>query len=149
MRFRMNWRFIRTLPGRNFTYYAEHLFQGSGGIGKARDADAQYALSSLLNQRGDLVRSHNLGPDGLAHQGGLLKVEPVTAGEKWLLSKWIRSDRYPQRLAWQMFTSACASLLKFVCVSLQKRRIGKRHSDIDRLEAPAGGRPHVGVAVDV
>lgn len=49
---------------------------------------------------GDVLHFHNLGDDGLGHKDSLHAGMPVRAGEKWLLSKWIRSDSYPPRLAW-------------------------------------------------
>jgi prolyl 4-hydroxylase len=51
-------------------------------------------------QRGDMLQFHNLGADGLGHQDSLHAGVPVTAGEKWLLSQWLRSESYPARLAW-------------------------------------------------
>jgi prolyl 4-hydroxylase len=49
---------------------------------------------------GDLLHFHNLAADGLGHQDSLHAGLPVVSGEKWLLSQWIRSERYPARLAW-------------------------------------------------
>ena len=51
-------------------------------------------------RRGDMLHFHNLGADGLGHRDTLHAGMPVTAGEKWLLSQWIRSENYPARLAW-------------------------------------------------
>jgi prolyl 4-hydroxylase len=50
--------------------------------------------------RGDMLHFHNLGADGLGHRDTLHAGIPVAAGEKWLLSQWIRSESYPPRLAW-------------------------------------------------
>jgi prolyl 4-hydroxylase len=50
--------------------------------------------------RGDMLHFHNLGADGLGHRDTLHAGMPVAAGEKWLLSQWIRSETYPARLAW-------------------------------------------------
>jgi predicted 2-oxoglutarate/Fe(II)-dependent dioxygenase YbiX len=50
--------------------------------------------------RGDMLHFHNLGADGLGHRDSLHAGMPVTAGEKWLLSQWIRSESYPPRLTW-------------------------------------------------
>ncbi len=50
--------------------------------------------------RGDLLHFHNVGPDGRGHRESLHAGLPVTAGEKWLLSQWIRSESYPDRLKW-------------------------------------------------
>jgi prolyl 4-hydroxylase len=55
---------------------------------------------AIQGRRGDMLHFHNLGADGLGHKDTLHAGTPVTGGEKWLLSKWIRSDRYPPRLAW-------------------------------------------------
>ena len=54
----------------------------------------------IKGQPGDMLHFHNLGADGLGHKDSLHAGLPVTAGEKWLLSQWIRSERYPARLAW-------------------------------------------------
>jgi prolyl 4-hydroxylase len=54
----------------------------------------------IKGRRGDMLHFHNLGPDGLGHKDTLHAGLPVMAGEKWLLSKWIRKDGYPPRLAW-------------------------------------------------
>jgi len=50
--------------------------------------------------RGDMLHFHNLGADGLGHRDTLHAGMPVLAGEKWLLSQWIRSESYPPRLTW-------------------------------------------------
>jgi prolyl 4-hydroxylase len=54
----------------------------------------------IRGRRGDLLHFHNLGADGLGHRDSLHAGTPVTNGEKWLLSKWIRSESYPPRIAW-------------------------------------------------
>jgi prolyl 4-hydroxylase len=51
-------------------------------------------------RRGDMLHFHNLGADGLGHRDSLHAGMPVMAGEKWLLSQWIRSESYPARLTW-------------------------------------------------
>jgi len=51
-------------------------------------------------RRGDLLHFHNLGADGRGHRDSLHAGMPVIAGEKWLLSQWIRSERYPPRVTW-------------------------------------------------
>jgi prolyl 4-hydroxylase len=51
-------------------------------------------------RRGDLLHFHNVGADGRGHQDSLHAGMPVTSGEKWLLSQWIRSERYPPRVTW-------------------------------------------------
>jgi hypothetical protein len=54
----------------------------------------------IKGQPGDVLHFHNLGADGMGHKDSLHAGLPVIAGEKWLLSQWIRSERYPARLAW-------------------------------------------------
>jgi prolyl 4-hydroxylase len=54
----------------------------------------------IKGRRGDVLHFHNLGPDGLGHRDTLHAGMPVLEGEKWLLSQWIRSERYPARVAW-------------------------------------------------
>ena len=54
----------------------------------------------VKGRRGDMLHFHNLGADGRGHRDSLHAGMPVTTGEKWLLSQWIRSDSYPARLAW-------------------------------------------------
>lgn len=49
---------------------------------------------------GDILHFHNLGADGLGHRDSLHAGLPVTAGEKWLLSQWIRCEKYPARVTW-------------------------------------------------
>src|SRR5258706_724641 len=51
-------------------------------------------------RRGDMLHFHNLGADGLGHRDSLHAGKPVVAGEKWLLSQWIRSESYPARITW-------------------------------------------------
>jgi prolyl 4-hydroxylase len=55
---------------------------------------------SIKGRRGDLLHFHNLGPDGRGHRDSLHAGTPVTSGEKWLLSQWIRSASYPPRVVW-------------------------------------------------
>jgi prolyl 4-hydroxylase len=55
---------------------------------------------NIKGRRGDMLHFHNLGADGLGHRDSLHAGMPVTDGEKWLLSQWIRSERYPARVAW-------------------------------------------------
>ncbi len=54
----------------------------------------------IKGRRGDMLYFHNLAADGFGHRDSLHAGMPVTHGEKWLLSKWIRSENYPPRLAW-------------------------------------------------
>ena len=51
-------------------------------------------------RRGDMLHFHNLDAHGVGHRDSLHAGKPVIAGEKWLLSQWIRSEHYPTRLAW-------------------------------------------------
>ena len=55
---------------------------------------------SVKGGRGDMLHFHNLGENGRGHRDSLHAGMPVTGGEKWLLSQWIRSDNYPARLTW-------------------------------------------------
>jgi prolyl 4-hydroxylase len=54
----------------------------------------------IKGHRGDMLHFQNLGADGLGHRDTLHAGLPVMAGEKWLLSQWIRSESYPPRLTW-------------------------------------------------
>ena len=54
----------------------------------------------IRGRRGDLLHFHNLDADGRGHRDSLHAGTPVTSGEKWLLSQWIRSEAYPPRRAW-------------------------------------------------
>ena len=54
----------------------------------------------VKGRRGDMLHFHNLGADGLGHRDSLHAGMPVMAGEKWLLSQWIRRESYPARLNW-------------------------------------------------
>jgi prolyl 4-hydroxylase len=54
----------------------------------------------VKGRRGDMLHFHNLGSDGFGHRDTLHAGLPVIAGEKWLLSQWIRSERYPPRITW-------------------------------------------------
>jgi len=54
----------------------------------------------IKGQPGEALHFHNLDANGLGHKDTLHAGLPVIAGEKWLLSQWIRSERYPARLAW-------------------------------------------------
>jgi prolyl 4-hydroxylase len=54
----------------------------------------------IKGRRGDMLHFHNLDADGLGHKDSLHAGMPVMAGEKWLLSQWIRSESYSPRLTW-------------------------------------------------
>ena len=49
---------------------------------------------------GDMLHFHNLDAKGIGDRDTLHAGMPVTAGEKWLLSQWIRSENYPARITW-------------------------------------------------
>jgi prolyl 4-hydroxylase len=44
---------------------------------------------------GELLRFNNTGDDGQALRSSLHAGQPITAGEKWLLSKWVRERETP------------------------------------------------------
>ena len=56
---------------------------------------------NIRGHRGDVLHFHNIGADNLGYRDSLHSGAPVTAGEKWLLSQWIRNERYAVRDAWQ------------------------------------------------
>ncbi|HTR51889.1 MAG TPA: 2OG-Fe(II) oxygenase [Kofleriaceae bacterium] len=49
---------------------------------------------------GDILHFHNVDAGGIGHKDSLHAGTPVETGEKWLLSKWIRSEAYPPRVRW-------------------------------------------------
>jgi len=55
---------------------------------------------NIKGRGGDLLHFHNLRADGLGDRSSLHAGTPVVAGEKWLLSQWIRTESYPARLTW-------------------------------------------------
>jgi prolyl 4-hydroxylase len=55
---------------------------------------------TIKGRRGDMLYFQNLGANGLGHRDSLHAGMPVTAGEKWLLSQWIRRESYPTRVTW-------------------------------------------------
>ncbi len=44
---------------------------------------------------GELMRFNNTDPDGQPLPNSLHEGQPVTSGEKWLLSKWVRANSTP------------------------------------------------------
>jgi len=50
--------------------------------------------------RGDILHFRNLDADGRGNRESLHAGARVINGEKWLLSLWIRSSKYPLRCAW-------------------------------------------------
>jgi prolyl 4-hydroxylase len=54
----------------------------------------------VKGRRGDMLHFHNLNTQGIGDKDTLHAGMPVVAGEKWLLSQWIRSESFPARVAW-------------------------------------------------
>jgi prolyl 4-hydroxylase len=73
-----------------------YLNEGYAG-GSTRFPELQL---DIQGEPGDLLHFHNLRSDGIGDRASLHAGMPVLDGEKWLLSQWIRADRYPTRLAW-------------------------------------------------
>ena len=120
----LNGEFVQILRyrvGEEFKPHVDYFNVGADGTHPALRAGGQRAQTVLLylnddysggatsfphlqlvvqGRRGDLLHFHNLTADGAGHKDSLHAGTPVQRGEKWLLSKWIRSDRYPPRLAW-------------------------------------------------
>lgn len=55
---------------------------------------------SITPRRGDLVHFYNTDAAGEGDRLTLHAGEPVLSGEKWLASKWVRAQGYPQRVRW-------------------------------------------------
>jgi prolyl 4-hydroxylase len=112
---------LRYRPGEQYRLHVDYFNESGAGSNQSLAAGGQRAQTVLtyLNddytggstsfpklrldikgQRGDMLHFHNLGADGLGHRDALHAGLPVIAGEKWLLSQWIRSERYPARVAW-------------------------------------------------
>ena len=112
---------LRYQPGQEFRPHVDYFNESGAGSYRSLADGGQRAQTVLtyLNddysggstcfpelqldvkaRRGDMLHFHNLGADGLGHRDSLHAGMPVTAGEKWLLSQWIRSERYPARLTW-------------------------------------------------
>jgi len=49
---------------------------------------------------GELLHFHNVDAAGIGHRDSLHAGLPVTGGEKWLLSQWLRAGAYRPRVAW-------------------------------------------------
>jgi hypothetical protein len=64
-----------------------------------RDREAA-ARIEVRGEPGDLLHFHNLRADGIGDRATLHAGMPVIAGEKWLLSQWLRTQPYPARTAW-------------------------------------------------
>lgn len=54
----------------------------------------------IKGRRGDMLHFHNVDAQGRGHKSTLHSGIAVAAGEKWLLSQWIRSEPYPPRVRW-------------------------------------------------
>jgi prolyl 4-hydroxylase len=112
---------LRYRPGEEFRPHVDYFNESGAGAYKslADGGQREQTVLTYLNddysgggtcfpklqldikaQRGDMLHFHNLGADGLGHRDSLHAGRPVIAGEKWLLSQWIRSKSYPDRVAW-------------------------------------------------
>jgi prolyl 4-hydroxylase len=112
---------LRYRPGEEFRPHVDYFNEGGAGAYQSLADGGQRAQTVLIylnddytggstcfprlqldikGRRGDMLHFHNLGADGLGHRDSLHAGMPVMAGEKWLLSQWIRSERYPARLRW-------------------------------------------------
>jgi prolyl 4-hydroxylase len=120
----LNGEFLQILRyrlGEEFRPHADYFNEGGAGAYQSLADGGQRAQTVLLylnddytggstlfpklqldikGRRGDMLHFHNLGADGLGHRDTLHAGLPVMAGEKWLLSQWIRSESYPPRLTW-------------------------------------------------
>ncbi len=112
---------LRYRPGEEFRPHVDYFNASGAGAYKSLADGGQRAQTVLIylnddysggstcfprlqleikGRRGDLLQFHNLGADGLGHTDSLHAGTPVVAGEKWVLSQWIRSESYPARLTW-------------------------------------------------
>ena len=112
---------LRYRPGEEFRPHVDYFNESGAGAYQSLADGGQRAQTVLLylnddyaggstcfpklqldikSRRGDLLHFHNLGADGLGHRDSLHAGMPVLAGEKWLLSQWIRSESYPARITW-------------------------------------------------
>jgi prolyl 4-hydroxylase len=112
---------LRYRPGEEFRPHVDYFNESGAGAYQSLADGGQRAQTVLLYlnddytgggtcfprlqldieaRRGDILHFHNLGTDGLGHRDSLHAGMPVMAGEKWLLSQWIRSESYPARLTW-------------------------------------------------
>jgi len=112
---------LRYRPGEEFRPHVDYFNESGAGAYQSLADGGQRAQTVLIYlnddysggstcfpelqlnikaRRGDMLHFHNLGADGLGHKDSLHAGLPVGAGEKWLLSQWIRSDSYPARLTW-------------------------------------------------
>jgi prolyl 4-hydroxylase len=112
---------LRYRAGEEFKAHVDYFNEGGAGTHRSLADGGQRAQTALLYlnddyrggrtcfprldltiepRRGDLLHFHNVSADGRGHQDSLHAGMPVVAGEKWLLSQWIRSERHPPRVAW-------------------------------------------------
>src|SRR5690349_5442601 len=112
---------LRYRPGEEFRPHVDYFNESGAGAYRSLGDGGQRAQTVLMylnddytggstvfpklqldikGRPGEALHFHNLGADGLGHKDTLHAGLPVIAGEKWLLSQWIRSERYPARLAW-------------------------------------------------
>jgi prolyl 4-hydroxylase len=112
---------LRYRPGEEFKPHVDYFNEGGAGAYDSLAAGGQRAQTVLMylndeysggetrfphlrlnikGGRGDILHFHNLGADGLGHRDSLHSGVTVTALEKWLLSQWIRVDRYRPRSDW-------------------------------------------------
>jgi len=120
----LNGEFLQILryhPGEEFRPHVDYFNSSSAGAYQSLADGGQRAQTVLMylnddytggstyfpelrldikGGRGDMLHFHNLGADGLGHRDSLHAGMPVAAGEKWLLSQWIRSESYPPRITW-------------------------------------------------
>jgi len=112
---------LRYRVGEEFKPHVDYFNEGGAGTVRSLADGGQRAQTALLYlndgyrgggtcfprldltvepRRGDLLHFHNVNADGRGHRDSLHAGMPVTAGEKWLLSQWIRSEPYPPRVRW-------------------------------------------------
>jgi prolyl 4-hydroxylase len=112
---------LRYQPGEEFRPHVDYFNESGGGAYQSLADGGQRAQTVLIYlnddyrggstcfpklqldikaRRGDMLHFHNLGADGLGHRDSLHAGMPVMAGEKWLMSQWIRGESYPARLTW-------------------------------------------------
>jgi prolyl 4-hydroxylase len=112
---------LRYRPGEEFRPHVDYFNEGGAGAYQSLADGGQRVQTVLIylnddytggsirfpklqldikGRPGDMLHFHNLGADGLGHRDSLHAGLPVMAGEKWLLSQWIRSESYPARLTW-------------------------------------------------
>jgi prolyl 4-hydroxylase len=112
---------LRYRPGEEFRPHVDYFNESGAGAYQSLADGGQRAQTMLLylnddysggstcfpklhldikGRRGDLLHFHNVDSNGMGHRNSLHAGMPVTEGEKWLLSQWIRSEGYPARIAW-------------------------------------------------